>query len=100
MGIFNRKEVRRKEKLEKAVQDYFRVLNAYNPVFRTFEGSVYEMEQTRAAIHAFANHASKLIATVNGSAATESFKSMLKTSLPNMVCGAPDADAGGVGSSL
>lgn len=78
MGIFNRKEVRKKEKLEKAVQDYFRVLNAYNPVFRTFEGSVYEMEQTRAAIHAFANHASKLVATVKGAAASDAFKSMLK----------------------
>ena len=78
MGIFNRKEVRKKEKLEQAVKDYFRVLNAYNPVFRTFEGSVYEMEQTRAAIHAFANHASKLVATVKGAAASDAFKGMLK----------------------
>lgn len=78
MGIFNRKEVRKKEKLEQAIKDYFRVLNAYNPVFRTFEGSVYEMEQTRAAIHAFANHASKLVATVKGAAAGDAFKGMLK----------------------
>lgn len=78
LGIFNRSEVRKKEKLEKAVQDYFRMLNAYSPAFRTFEGSVYEMEQTRAAIHAFANHASKLVATVKGSAANDSFRSMLK----------------------
>ena len=78
MGIFNRKEVRKKEKLEQAIKDYFRVLNAYSPVFRTFEGSVYEMEQTRAAIHAFANHASKLVATVKGAAASDSFKDMLK----------------------
>ena len=78
LGIFNRNEVRKKEKLEKAVQDYFRMLNAYSPAFRTFEGSVYEMEQTRAAIHAFANHASKLVATVKGAAAGEAFKGMLK----------------------
>lgn len=78
LGIFNRNEVRKKEKLEKAVQDYFRMLNAYSPAFRTFEGSVYEMEQTRAAIHAFANHASKLVATVKGAAATEAFRGMLK----------------------
>jgi len=78
MGIFNRKEVRKKEKLEQAIKDYFRVLSAYTPVFRTFEGSVYEMEQTRAAIHAFANHASKLVATVKGAAANDSFKGMLK----------------------
>ena len=78
MGIFNRKEVRRKEEMEKGIRDYFKVLNAYNPCFRTFEGSVYEMEQTRAAIHAFANHCSKLIATVKGAASTEQFKAMLK----------------------
>lgn len=78
MGIFNRKELRRKEKIDQAVQEYFRVLNAYNPVFKTFEGSVYEMEQTRAAIHAFANHASKLVPTVKGKAATEAFKGALK----------------------
>ena len=78
MGIFNRKEVRRKEEMEQGIRDYFRVLNAYSPCFRTFEGSVYEMEQTRAAIHAFATHASKLTATVKGKASTEQFKAMLK----------------------
>ena len=78
MGIFNRKEIRRKEQMEQSIRDYFKVLNAYNPCFTTFEGSVYEMEQTRAAIHAFANHASKLIATVKGSQSTEQFKTMLK----------------------
>lgn len=87
MGIlFNRKEVRKKEKIEQAVQDYFRVLNAYNPVFRTFEGSVYEMEQTRAAIHAFATHASKLTPTVKGSAASGTFKGMLQTQPNALMC--------------
>lgn len=78
MGIFNRKEVRKKEQMEKGIMDYFKVLNAYNPCFTTFEGSVYEMELTRSAIHAIATHSSKLIATVKGSAPTEQFKSMLK----------------------
>ena len=78
MGIFNRKEVRRKEQMEQSIRDYFKVLNAYTPCFRTFEGSVYEMEQTRAAIHAFAQHCSKLVANVKGSASTEQLKAMLK----------------------
>jgi len=78
MGIFNRKEVRKKEQMEQGIRDYFKVLNAYNPCFTTFEGSVYEMELTRSAIHAIATHSSKLIATVKGSASTKEFKSMLK----------------------
>ena len=44
------------------------MLNAYSPVFTTYEGGVYEMELTRASIHAFALHASKLLPEVNGSA--------------------------------
>ena len=54
------------------------MLNAYNPCFTTLEGSVYEMEQTRAAIHAFANHASKLVANVKGERSSAEFKTMLK----------------------
>ena len=42
------------------VEGYFKTLTAYTPVFTTFEGGVYEVMQTRAAIHAFANHISKL----------------------------------------
>ena len=78
MGIFNRKEIRRKEQMEQGIREYFKTLNAYTPCFTTFEGSVYEMEQTRAAVHAFANHCSKLVATVKGSATTDQFKTMLK----------------------
>lgn len=49
------------------VEVYFKTLTAYNPVFTTFEGGVYEVMQTRAAIHAFANHISKLKPEIVGS---------------------------------
>lgn len=58
MGLFD--SIRKKEKIEKALQEYFKLMNAYVPTFTTFEGSVYEMELTRAAIHSFATHVSKL----------------------------------------
>lgn len=51
---------------EKQVQEYFKLLNAYTPTFTSLEGGVYEMELTRAAIHAFATHCSKLTPVVSG----------------------------------
>lgn len=65
MGLFD--SVRKKEKMEQAVGEYFKLMNAYNPCFTSFEGSIYEMELTRAAVHSFATHASKLRPQVNGS---------------------------------
>ena len=59
-NIFNRKKLREKDAIEKAVGQYFGLLTAYSPVFTTFEGSVYEAELCRAAIHSFAQHASML----------------------------------------
>lgn len=56
---------------------YFKTLSAYTPVFSTRQGSIYEMELTRAAIHAFATHASKLKPEVVGSA-----RPVLKSMLP------------------
>lgn len=57
-----------KKAQEKQVEGYFKMLNAYSPVFTTFEGSIYEMELTRAAIHSFANHCSKLKPEITGNA--------------------------------
>lgn len=65
MGLFD--SVRKKEKMEEAVDQYFKLMNAYTPCFTSFEGSLYEMELTRAAVHSFATHASKLRPQVNGS---------------------------------
>lgn len=45
---------------EREVQNYFRTLTAYQPVYTTYEGGLYEMALTRAAIATFARHASKL----------------------------------------
>ena len=54
-------------KKEDALLGYFKTINAYTPSFTTFEGGLYEMELTRAAIHSFATHVSKLKPEVKGS---------------------------------
>ena len=41
-------------------KEFFRTFSAYTPVFSNFGGSIYESELVRAAIHAKANHISKL----------------------------------------
>lgn len=75
MGLFD--SIRKKEKIESKVESYFKTLNAYTPAFTTFEGSIYEMELTRAAIHSFATHCSKLKPEVKGSG-NEAFARMLQ----------------------
>ena len=57
-----------KPKNESLIRGYFRMLNGYNPSFHSYSGSIYEMEITRAAIHALANHTSKLKPEMVGSA--------------------------------
>lgn len=64
MGLFN--NIRKKENIQKGVEEYFKLLNAYTPCFSTFEGGLYEMELTRAAVNSFATHCSKLQPVVNG----------------------------------
>lgn len=65
MGLLEKLFPRRKD--ADKVEGYFKTLTAYNPVFTTFEGGVYEVMQTRAAIHAFATHISKLKPEIVGS---------------------------------
>lgn len=65
MGIFD--NIRKKAKMEQLVNEYFSMINSYSPRFTTFEGGLYEMELTRAAIHSFATHVAKLKPEVNGS---------------------------------
>lgn len=50
-----------------AVRGYFQGFTAYSPVFTSRGGGLYEMAQTRAAIHAIATHSSKLKPTIIGS---------------------------------
>lgn len=57
-----------KQAQDKKVDGYFKTLNAYTPAFTTYEGGIYEMELTRAAIHSFATLCSKLKPEMQGSA--------------------------------
>lgn len=45
---------------------FFAMLDGYTPAFTTYDGGVYEMELTRACIHTFATHCSKLQPKVTG----------------------------------
>lgn len=65
MGMF---ETIFKHKKDIATTNYFKTLTAYSPVFTSYEGGVYEMELTRAAIHQFATFCSKLKPEMSGSA--------------------------------
>lgn len=69
MGLFEK--IFKKPQAEQQVNGYFKMLSAYSPVFTSFEGGVYEMELTRAAIHSFATHCSKLKPELAGSAYKE-----------------------------
>lgn len=60
----NRKEQEKKDEIE----GYFKTLNAYTPSFSTYNGGIYEMELTRAAINAYATAISKLKPEFTGSA--------------------------------
>lgn len=53
--------------MEEQINQYFKMINGYTPTFTSFEGSIYEMELTRAAIHSFATHISKLKPEIKGS---------------------------------
>ena len=56
----------KRPKIAKQVNGYFQMLDGYTPIFSTYDGGVYEMELTRACIHTFANHCSKLQPNVEG----------------------------------
>ena len=64
MGAFDK--LFGKIKLKKQLGAFFQMLDGYTPSFTTYDGGVYEMELTRACIHTFANHCSKLRPTISG----------------------------------
>ena len=82
IGLFEK--VFPKKYAEQQVNGYFKMLSAYSPVFSSFEGGVYEMELTRAAIHAFATQCSKLKPEMAGSAYKDLGKRMLYQPNPYM----------------
>ena len=71
-----------KFKVKKELGNFFAMLDGYTPIFNTYDGGVYEMELTRACIHTFATHCSKLQPEVTG-ADPEGIKAMLDGK-PNM----------------
>jgi hypothetical protein len=64
MGVFEK--IFKRPRVQKQVNGYFQMLDGYTPIFSDYDGGVYEMELTRACIHTFANHCSKLLPTVSG----------------------------------
>ena len=64
MGFLS--NLRKKGQIEQAINEYFQLMNGYVPRFTTFEGGIYEMELTRAAVHSFATHVSKLHPEIKG----------------------------------
>ena len=64
MGVFDL--IFKRPKPMQQVNGYFKMLEGYTPIFSSYDGGVYEMELTRACIHTFATHCSKLLPTVNG----------------------------------
>ena len=69
MGLFD--VIFKPRQVIKAAHDakaYFKTLTAYQPVFRTWRGAIYESELVRSAIDARARHISKLKIEIIGSA--------------------------------
>ena len=64
MGAFSK--LFGKIKADRLLGGFFQMLDGYTPIFTTYDGGVYEMELTRACIHTFANHCSKLQPKVSG----------------------------------
>ena len=69
MGLFD--SIFKKTQQEKQFKTWFSTFDAYTPAFTSFEGGVYEMALTRAAINVFATHCGKLKPEVVGSAAKD-----------------------------
>lgn len=68
MGLFEK--LFGKEKIIEPTigRDYFKLLSGYTPVFRNWDGELYESELIRAAVDARARHVSKLKVEVSGTA--------------------------------
>ena len=64
MGAFSK--LFGKFKVKQNLGNFFQMLDGYTPIFTTYDGGVYEMELTRACIHTFAAHCSKLKPVVSG----------------------------------
>ena len=68
MGLFDSIFRPNKEQQKAVRSEFFKTLTGYQPVFHTWQGSIYESELIRAAIYAKARHISKLKFSATGSA--------------------------------
>lgn len=68
MGLFDKIFPKKQQITEQQIAGYFKTLTAYQPVYTSYEGGLYEMALTRAAISTFARHCSKLNLEVVGGA--------------------------------
>lgn len=78
MGLFEKifpKQNQIQQQVQSAVQSYFKTLTAYTPSFTTYDGGIYEMELTRAAVDRYATFCSKLKPEIQGNA----YKNLEKT---------------------
>ena len=66
--IFRPKDAINSIKALREAKKYFGTLTAYEPVFHSWRGAIYEYELVRAAIDARARHISKLKADIHGTA--------------------------------
>ena len=66
MGFFDKLFAKRKP--DREAQQTFQFVTGYSPVFRTFEGSIYESDMIRASLDAHGRHCSKLQIEFHGSA--------------------------------
>ena len=65
--IFRPNEAKKSEEALNQAYTMFRTLTAYQPVFTSWGGAIYESEIVRAAIDARARHISKLKVEIVGS---------------------------------
>ncbi len=66
------------------MQGYFKMFSGYTPVFTTLNGGIYEMELTRACIHAYASQCAKLKIEATGNARSALTKRLLYKPNPYM----------------
>ena len=66
--IFRPKEAKESEKVLNNAKSLFQTLTAYQPVFTSWGGAIYESEIVRASIDARARHISKLKVEIEGTA--------------------------------
>ena len=66
MGLFERLFPR--QTARRQVEEYFKTLTAYRPVFTSWHGAIYESELVRAAIDTRARHISKMSVVFTGAA--------------------------------